>query len=93
MLAVQQTNLLLATEHSKSLCLPVMEHLDDDDAWADADIDAERYSRFLREGTGGGSGAVVGETTDNADPSLQVLVGTAPADMTELEGAGSESLC
>ena len=64
-----------------------MEHLDDDDAWADADIDAERYARFVREGTGGGRGAIVGETTDNADPSLQVLVGTAPADMAGSAGS------
>ena len=61
-----------------------MEHLDDDDAWADADIDAERYARFVRKG--GGRGAIVGETADNVDPSLQVLVGTVPADM-----AGSAS--
>ena len=64
-----------------------MEHLDDDDAWADADIDAERYARFVREGTGGGRGAIVGETTDNADLSLQVLVGTAPADMAGSAGS------
>lgn len=46
----------------------VMDHLDDDDAWADADAAAERYARFVREG--GGGDAVVGGTRDRVDPSL-----------------------
>ena len=36
-----------------------MDHLDDDDAWADADVEAERYARFVREG--GGHSILVGE--------------------------------
>jgi hypothetical protein len=56
-----------------------MDHLDDDDAWADADAAAERYARFVREG--GGGDAVVGGTRDRVDPSLPELDGTASADV------------
>ena len=66
-----------------------MDNLDDDDAWADADVKAERYARFVREG--GDRNILVGETTDNADPSLQVSVGTAPADVTESTSSNDTS--